>query len=479
MATLQTLIHERLKKLQTLRQMGIDPFGSCFPQSTPISSILGLYSPDRSDLVTTAGRITSIRAHGKTAFLDIKDYTGKIQLYIRKDRLPQDVFKLYELLDIGDIIGVKGGLFKTKSGEITILADTLVLLTKSLRPLPEKWHGLKDPEIRYRKRYLDLISSPDVLQTFLMRTRIIKAIRAYLDQQGFIEVETPMMQPIPGGATARPFVTHHNALDMELYLRIAPELYLKRLLVGGMQKIYEINRNFRNEGISPIHNPEFTMLELYQAYADYRDMMDLTERLIHHLATALLGGELISYRGKQLDLKIPWERKTYRELLKQHAGIDIDDFKGARKIADGLGIPQDRGGAALVNDIFEKVVEPHLHGPIFVLDYPIEICPLAKKKPLHPELCERFELFLAGMEIANAFTELNDPIDQRERFLRQIQAKEEGVRLDEDFLIALEHGMPPAGGLGIGIDRVVMILTDSPSVREVILFPLLRESPDV
>ncbi|MEK7449582.1 MAG: lysine--tRNA ligase [Planctomycetota bacterium] len=474
---------DRLINLEAIKKLGWDPFGQRFASAQPIKSVLTAYDPAQEGKpATVAGRIMIIRQHGKTAFLDIKDWTGKVQVYIKKDKISEPLFQLYEQLDMGDIIGVTGGVFKTKTGEITIFAEQITILSKALQPLPEKWHGLKDVELRYRKRYLDLLTNEPVMDTFLKRVQIIGGIRSFLNNRGFIEVETPMMQPIPGGATARPFITHHNALDMDLYLRVAPELYLKRLLVGGMEKVYEINRNFRNEGISTHHNPEFTMLELYQAYGDYQVMMDLTEALITTLVPMQSGSDLkIKYNEVDLNLNSPWPRKTYQELFRQYVGLDWSDQNAVSKKAESLQLDfKNKPYETLANDVFEKLVEPNLTGPIFVIDYPAAICPLTKSKKDNPAVAERFELFIAQMEIANAFTELNDPVDQRRRLEQQLKNRAEGaVSLDEDFITALEHGMPPAGGLGIGIDRLVMILTNSASIRDVILFPTLREKSPV
>ena len=458
---------DRLKKIDALREAGIDPFGGRFLPTEPIAAIRARHEAGERFSAVAAGRIVAARAFGKAGYLDLLDQTGRIQVYVRKDRVGDDGHALYAQLDLGDLIGVAGEVQTTKTGEISIFAERLTLLTKSVRPLPDKHHGLKDPELRYRKRYLDLIANPEIRDVFRKRSRAVHFVRTFLDGRGFMEVETPMMHPIPGGASARPFVTHHNALDMDLYLRIAPELYLKRLLVGGFERVYEINRNFRNEGISPRHNPEFTMLELYWAYADYGDIASLTEDLLCALAVELDGARIAGAPR-------PWPRRSYRELLKEHAGIDIDDVEGAAKLAKR----HDIGGAPgpkQVNDVFEKLVEPKLDGPVFVVEYPTAICPLTRKNPKDPAVADRFELFVDGMEIANAFTELNDPHDQRERLEKQLAERAEGTtRLDEDFLLALEHGMPPAGGLGIGIDRVVMLLTGVDNIREVILFPLLR-----
>lgn len=466
---------ERQKKLDALKALGINPFAYSFPDADRIKNVTDNYAENKPTVV--AGRLIAIRKHGKAAFMDIKDWTGKIQLYVKKDKIDEKQYQVFELMDIGDIIGIKGELFKTKTGEVTVIVKELNLLTKSMLPLPEKWHGLKDVETRYRQRYLDLISNSEVLQTFLNRVKIIRSLRNLLDAKGFVEVETPMMHTIPGGAAAKPFITHHNTLDMDLYLRIAPELYLKRLLVGGMERVYEINRNFRNEGISTQHNPEFTMVEIYQAYGDYNDMMDLTEHLITETAKNVLPSLKITFNDVNINLTPPWPRKTYIELFNQHCGLDYHDQEAVLKKTreSGIEIPKGASFHKIANDLFEKFVEPHLTGPIFVTDYPAAICPLTKSKRDNPELAERFELFVTGMELANAFSELNDPEDQRARFECQLKEKAEGaVKLDEDYVNALAYGMPPAGGLGIGIDRLVMMLTDSKSIRDVILFPTLR-----
>jgi lysyl-tRNA synthetase class 2 len=476
------LKEQRLKNLKEYQNLVKEPLN--IKKENFIKNIVMSYIEGKS--VSLAGRVIAIRVHGKTAFLDIWDFTGKIQIYIKKEKIGENQFRIYELLDIGDIIGVSGSLFKTKTGEVTVFAENISILTKALLPLPEKWHGLQDIDIRYRKRYLDIISNQNVRETFFLRTKIIRKIRTYLDEKGFIEVETPMMHPVPGGATAKPFVTHHNALDIDLYLRIAPELYLKRLLVAGMDKIYEINRNFRNEGISTVHNPEFTMMEIYHSYADYNDMMTLTEDLISNLVTenlllekSLPQKRILKYGETEIDFTRPWKKKAYTELLKEQLDLEISDFEKAKDIAKkGQIEAQGKTHIEVVNDIFEKYVEPTLISPTFVVDYPYELCPLAKKKESDSRVCERFELFIAGMEIANAFSELNDPIEQRQRFENQLKKREDGmVKIDEDFIEALEYGMPPAGGLGIGIDRLVMVLTNNKSIREVILFPTLREKP--
>ena len=473
----ERLFEERLAKAGKLGERGIDPYGGRWDGAGPISKARAAWDPEREGAqVSVAGRITALRGHGKSAFVDITDWTGRIQAYIQKDRLGDETYSLLKLIDIGDIIGVTGGLHKTRTGEITIFADEMRFLCKSLRPLAEKWHGLKNIELRHRRRYLDLIANPDVMESFFKRVRIIRAIRSRLDSLGFVEVETPMMHPLATGAAARPFSTHHNALDIDLYLRIAPELYLKRLLVGGMERVYEINRNFRNEGISQKHNPEFTMLELYQAYSDYRGMMDVTEGIFAAAAEAVgLPGE-IEFAGSTIDMSQPWARRTYRELFEEAAGCRMDDVQAVRAAAEADVEVGAKPHLILVQDIFEALVEPRLINPTFVIDYPTPLCPLTKEKADDPEVSERFELFISGMEVANAYTELNDPVEQRKRFETQMEGADQAGQLDEDFLLALEHGMPPAGGLGIGIDRLVMLLTGNESIREVILFPLLKPS---
>ncbi|MEW6423197.1 MAG: lysine--tRNA ligase [Bacillota bacterium] len=477
------LVRLRLEKLAQLRESNIEPYGGKYPKTHLAREIADNFAAFQESRVSVAGRLMARRTHGKTTFADIQDISGRIQLYLRLNDLGEEAYTLFGKLDIGDILGAEGKVFKTRMGEVTIAVEKFVLLAKSLRVLPEKWHGLKDVELRYRQRYLDLIMNPEVKETFVARSRIVHAIRNFLDRRGFLEVETPMMHTIAGGAAARPFITHHNALDMDLYLRIAPELYLKRLLVGGFEKVYEINRNFRNEGISTRHNPEFTMLELYQAYADYYDMMKLTEELISTVAKEVLGGTQIAYQGEVLDFSPPYRRLTMIEAVRQYTGLDfalLESDREAARAAAGLGIeaePADTWGS-LLNRVFEEKVEEKLIQPIFVFDYPIEVSPLAKRKEDDPRLTYRFELFISGREIANAFSELNDPVDQRMRFQEQAEKRlrgdEEAHMMDEDFLAALEYGMPPAGGLGIGIDRLVMLLTDSPSIRDVILFPLMR-----
>ncbi|MBI3097907.1 MAG: lysine--tRNA ligase [Planctomycetes bacterium] len=468
----------RLKKLAALRELGLDPYGQRFPGAIPVREALGLFVEGREDVaVTVAGRLMALRKMGKAQFADLHDITGKIQVYVREDKMDPAQAARFPHLDLYDLLGVSGTLFRTRTGEVTIAARELTPLAKALNPPPEKWHGLTDVEVRYRKRYLDLIANPEVRETFLRRTRIIASIRRELDARGFVEVETPMMHPIPGGAAARPFITHHNSLDMDLYLRIAPELYLKRLLVGGFPKVYEINRNFRNEGFSTKHNPEFTMMEVYEALGDYSTMMELTEQLVATLAREVSPAHRIPFDGAVYDFTPPWRRVAYMDLFREHAGVAWGDAAAIRAKAAAAGLPTgSRPVEAVANDLFEKYCEPTLTGPVFVIDYPTAICPLTKAKRDRPEICERFEAHVAGMEIANAFTELNDPIDQRARFECQLANKDEGMaRIDENFLDALGYGMPPAGGLGIGIDRVVMLLTNSKSIRDVILFPMMRE----
>ncbi|TYP47012.1 lysine--tRNA ligase [Thermosediminibacter litoriperuensis] len=477
------IIRARLQKLEELRSMGIAPYGRKYVRTHNCLEIKENFEKLEDGETSIAGRIMAIRAHGKAAFFDIQDEKGRLQIYIKKDHVGEEAYEIFKKLDIGDIVGVEGKIFKTQKGEISVLADKIAVLAKSLRPLPEKWHGLKDVDTRYRQRYLDLIVNPDVRRTFIIRSKIIRAIRKYLDSRGFIEVETPILTPLAGGAAARPFITHHNALDMDLYLRIATELYLKRLIVGGFEKVYEIGKNFRNEGISVKHNPEFTMIELYQAYADYNDMMELTEDMISHIAAEVLGTTKVVYQGEEIDLTPPWTRMTMVEAVKKFAGVDFDEIKTdeeARAVARKLGLEvgdKDTRGKVL-NTIFEEKVEEHLVQPTFIMDYPIEISPLAKRKEDNPDFTYRFEAFITRREMANAFSELNDPIDQRERFLQQLKEREAGDDeahvFDEDFINALEHGMPPTGGLGIGIDRLVMLLTDSSSIRDVILFPTMR-----
>lgn len=489
--TQNELLQVRRDKLDKLRQQGIDPFGRRYERSHLASDILTAHDEkskeqlaEEASQVQIAGRLMSKRGHGKAGFAHIEDVSGRIQIYVRQDTVGKEAHELFKSLDLGDWIGVNGVVFKTNRGETTVHVHQLTLLTKSLRPLPEKFHGLQDIELRYRKRYLDLIMNPDVRKTFVMRSRIIQAIRHYLDQQGFLEVETPTLHAIPGGAAARPFETHHNALDMPLYMRIAIELHLKRLIVGGLEKVYEIGRVYRNEGVSTRHNPEFTMLELYEAYADFHDIMDLTENIVIHAADSVLGSRKLEYQGHAIDLSSPWQRRSMVDLIEEHVGVDFKrdmTDREAYALAEEHGIdvtPQMTFGH-IVNEFFEQRVEERLIQPTFVYGYPVVISPLAKKNDDDPRFTDRFELFIVGREHANAFTELNDPLDQRKRFEAQVKEREQGNEeahmMDEDFLEALEYGMPPTGGLGIGIDRLVMLLTNAPSIRDVLLFPLMRE----
>jgi lysyl-tRNA synthetase class 2 len=470
--------------------MGIRPYAGRFDVSASAQGLIDQYGQtSKEDLektrveVVVAGRIVAMRSFGKAGFGHLQDGSGRIQVYFQKNTLGDDKYAFFKKLDIGDFIGIKGFLFRTKTNELTIDMEDFTLLSKSLRPLPEKWHGLTDVEIRYRQRYVDLIVNPEVKNVFLLRTKIVRAIRDFLNDRGYIEVETPMMQTIPGGATAKPFKTHHNALDMDLFLRIAPELYLKRLLVGGFEKVYEINRNFRNEGISTRHNPEFTMLEFYTAYADYRVLLDMTEQMISSIAQEVLGKTEVEYEGHQINLSAPWKRITYLDALRD-AGVSdevLTDGVKAREYAKKLGAHL-TGGEPLgkvLNEIFEALVEPKLIQPTFITDYPTDISPLSKKCDDNPDYVERFELFVVGRELANAFSELNDPVDQKERFLKQVSegeaGDEEAHQMDEDFIRALEYGMPPAAGEGIGIDRLVMLLTGASSIRDVILFPQMKK----
>jgi len=468
---------ERLAKLHKLREKGVEPYGKRYNNTQSIHSIVKSFDPEQENInVKAAGRIVTKRPHGKTMFLDIRDWTGKIQVYIKRDKIGSEKYELLKHIDLGDILGVEGFLFKTKTGEVTIFIDDFTILSKSLLNPPEKWHGLQDIELRHRQRYVDLFTSPEVMQNFLKRIKIIKYIRNFLDKRDFVEVETPMMQAIPGGAVARPFITHHNALDIDLYLRIAPELYLKRLLVGGMEKIYEINRNFRNEGISTRHNPEFTMMELYQAYSDYHGMMELTESLITSLVKELYGDYEIPWGEQRINISLPWRRATFCELLKEHSGVNFDDEEGLIRKSKELGLEtQGIDRYNLANNLFEEVVESKLIHPTFVLDYPTSICPLTKTCEYDPRFAQRFELYIASMEIANSYSELNDSLEQDKRFQEQLSTESDVAgKIDEDFLTALRYGMPPAGGLGIGIDRLIMILTNNTSIREVILFPILK-----
>jgi lysyl-tRNA synthetase class 2 len=484
------LRQQRLRKAQELKNMGVDLYPSFNQISQTIGEIqtqfgatTGEAPEETSPVVRTAGRLMTQRDFGKSIFFHIQDGTGRLQGYLKKDLIGAEQFALFKKLDLGDFLGLEGSLFRTRTGELTLLIKGLHLLSKSLRPLPEKFHGLIDVEQRYRQRYLDLLVNTRVREIFRLRSRIINLIRGFMTERGFLEVETPMMQPIAGGATAKPFETFHNALNLPLFLRIAPELYLKRLVIGGLERVFEINRNFRNEGISIQHNPEFTMIEFYQAYATYQDLMDLTEELFSSLARTLKGNLTWTYQGESVDLSPPWRRITFLDSLTLIGKIDplvLTEPKRAIETARSLGAELravDGQGKALTK-IFEQLVEPQLRQPTFVTGYPIEVSPLAKRSRENPELTDRFELFICGREMANGFTELNDPLDQKERFLNQMKAKEAGDEeaqdIDWDYIQALEYGLPPTAGEGIGIDRLVMLLTDAPSIREVILFPQLK-----
>ena len=468
------LIEQRYINLDKMKSRGIDPFGEVFDGASNIVSVKETFEEGKQ--VRVAGRIMAKRGHGKSVFMDLKDQSDRMQVYLRKDLLGDDVFEVLKAVDIGDIVGVDGTLFLTRSGEKTLQVTAFKMLSKSLLPLPEKWHGLKDVETRYRQRYVDLIVNDSAREKFLRRIHLIKSIRENLNGKGFLEVETPMMHPIPGGAAGKPFKTHHAALDMDLYLRIAPEIYLKKLLVGGLERVYEINRSFRNEGISTRHNPEFTMMEVYQAYSDCDGMMALTENIIRTAAREILGTEKFMYQGKEIDLT-EWKKVSFADLMQENFGIkasdSLQDWVDKLK-KKGIEIPGKKVSKTQIINIVGELVEPEAGThPIFVVDMFKELSPLAKEKPSSPGIADRFELYMGGMEIANAYTELNDPIEQEERFRTQVEADPDAM-IDEDFLRALRYGMPPAGGLGIGIDRLAMILTDSASIREVVFFPHMR-----
>jgi len=496
MAEDNELYQQRLANLAALGDLGVEVYPRTFVRTDAIEALVAAHGEktgpeleEAKPVTTTAGRILAVRSFGKANFLVLTDGRARIQAYIRQDALPALDFQVFKLLDFGDFVGVTGRVFRTRTNELTIWATGLTFLAKCLRPLPEKWHGLQDVEIRYRQRYLDLIVNPDSRRVFEVRSKVLAGTRRFLDDRGFLEVETPMMQPIAGGALARPFITHHNTLDMKLYMRIAPELYLKRLTVGGMERVYEINRNFRNEGISTQHNPEFTMLEFYWAYADYRDLMDLTEELISTVARHATGRDTCTFNGDEITLTAPYRRVSLREAAREAAaaklGIEIPadalrDRAQAAAIAVklGLAVAPSAGAGKIATEIFEALCESSLAQPTFVYDFPTEVSPLSKQRADDPDTVERFELYIGRFEVANAFSELNDPAEQRRRFEAQLadrqRGDEEAHAMDEDYVRALEYGMPPTGGEGIGIDRLVMLLTGSPSIRDVILFPLMR-----
>ncbi len=486
---LSDLIKQRLEKIDQLKSRNINPYPIRYKREHSIASARDLFDENNPVQVNIAGRIRSKRVMGKASFAHVEDMTGSVQFYIKADSVGADLYDLFKMTDLGDIVGIRGNLFKTKHGEITVQVENFTLLAKCVRPLPvvkEKdgvlYDEFADKELRYRQRYVDLIVTPKTRQDFILRSRIISGIREYLIGRGYIEVETPMMQAIPGGAAARPFITHHNALDIDLYLRIAPELYLKRLIVGGFEKVFELNRNFRNEGISTKHNPEFTMLELYEAFADYNEMMKIAEEMISGLAQKLLGKTVIDYQGSQIDLTPPWERITFIDVIAKYTGInfrEISTVEEARKAAQSLGLEaQEDSLWKIANEIFEERVESKLIQPTFIIDYPKVLSPLAKSREDNPDFVERFEPYIVGREIGNAFTELNDPFDQKQRFEEQVRMREAGddeaQMMDYDYINALEYGMPPAGGMGIGIDRLVMLFVDTASIKDTILFPLLR-----
>ncbi len=501
------VIARRREKVEGLKEAGIDLFPNDFNVTHTVKDILdavSMIAPDGDDpedkdaiaakdakigAFTLAGRIMAINRFGRSAFIRFRDRTGQMQAFVQQNQVGESAYALFKKQDIGDFIGIEGTLFTTKTGEKTVLVEKFLLLAKSYRPLPEKFHGLKDPEKRYRQRYLDLLMNADTREVFVKRTRLMTSMREFLTSRDFMEVETPMMQVIPGGADARPFKTHHNALGIDLYLRIAPELYLKRLVVGGFERVFEINRNFRNEGISIRHNPEFTMLEFYQAYATYEALMDLTEEMFARIAMDVCGSTLIHYQGNDIEFSGKWRRMTLQESIVTIGGVDRNILHDAQRLKDlaannGIKVTEQDGGPVrqgkLLTKIFDHLVEPHLIQPTFITQYPIEVSPLSRRNRENPEIADRFELFIAGREIANGFSELNDPVDQRQRFLQQMENKdmEEGAvyTVDEDYIEALEYGMPPAAGEGVGIDRLAMLLTDSPSIRDVILFPHLKPS---
>ena len=481
--SLNEMLKIRREKLAKLQEMGKDPFKiEKYDMTHHSNDIKDNFEELEGKTVSIAGRMMSKRIQGKASFINIQDQNGKIQCYVREDRIGED-YSLFVTYDIGDIIGIKGEVFKTQKGEISVKANEVILLSKSLQILPEKFHGLKDPDLRFRQRYVDLIVNPEVKEAFLTRNKAVKALREYLDNRGFLEVDTPILNTIAGGASAKPFITHHNTLDIDMYLRIANELYLKRLIVGGFEKVYEMGRMFRNEGMSIKHNPEYTAIELYEAYADYNDMMNITENIVAYMAEKALGTTKINYQGTEIDLAPPWKRISMQEAVKMYAGVDFDLIttdEEAVKVAKekGIEIKPEMSRGQVINDLFEEYAEKHLVQPTFITHHPVEVSPLAKRNPENPSITNRFEAFVNTWEIANAFSELNDPIDQKGRFMAQLRQRElgddEAQMFDDDFINALEVGLPPTGGLGIGIDRVMMLLTNSASIRDVILFPTMK-----
>lgn len=481
------LIQQRRDKLNEIREFGVEPYPHKYEPTHTTSVIHRDFAetqetPDETQRIRLAGRIMTKRDHGKSSFAHLQDSEGRIQIYVRRDKVGAEPYLVYRRFDVGDIIGVEGVVFRTRTGELTILVDEVQLLSKSIRPLPEKWHGLQDKQTRYRQRYADLIMNPEVKSVFIKRTQIVQAIRDMLNAQSFIEVETPVLQPIYGGASARPFTTYHHTLAQSLYLRIANELYLKRLIVGGFDRVYEFSRDFRNEGMDRDHNPEFTMLELYQAYADYLDIMALTETLIADTVARVHGTTKIPYQEHEIDFTPPWRRLTMIASIQEQSGIDAASLSAdelyTEAVNAGVALAGDESKGEIIAELFDALVEPKLIQPTFITDYPLEVSPFAKKKPDNPAFVERFEFFISGMEVGNAFSELNDPVDQRQRFIEQANrlenGDEEAFMLDEDYLRALEYGMPPTGGLGIGIDRLTMLLTNQYAIRDVILFPQMR-----
>ncbi len=481
---LNEILQIRRDKLSELQEAGKDPFTvTSYDRDTYTTEITEHYDELEGKTVSVAGRLMSKRGMGKVSFADLRDRYGKIQLYVKIDELGEEPYKEYKKFDIGDLVGARGEVFKTQRGEVSVKVKEITLLAKSLQPLPEKFHGLKDVDLRYRRRYVDLIINPEVRETFEKRSAVIREIRAFMDERGFMEVDTPMLNTIPGGAAARPFITHHNALDIDMYMRIATELHLKRLIVGGLERVYEMGRIFRNEGMDVKHNPEFTTIELYQAYTDYKGMMEITESMIKRVAQKVCGTLHITYEGTEIDLEKPFAVLTMTDAVKQYSGVDfhaLETDEECAKAAREKGVEIEPGmtKGKIISEMFEAFVEDKLIQPTFIIDYPVEISPLAKRKPSDPSLTERFELFVYGRELANAFSELNDPIDQRERFLKQVEARnagdEEANMMDDDYILALEYGMPPTGGMGMGIDRLVMLLTDSSSIRDVLLFPTMK-----